>query len=144
VLAVVQYHQHLGSAQRVGERLLERAIRACLDIQCGRKPVRDEGRIGDLRQLNDPHSVAILFGHAASYLDGKPCLAGTSRTGECDESCSSKPRRKAGEFPLATDEACQCDGQTIAAEIDGLTALRAAAPPDWFDCRAEAIRVIRR
>ena len=117
MLAIVQYQQHVLRPKITAEPSFQLLL---LDHRHAKR-LREGGEhqfiLGQRRQIDPPHTVAVAFGQLVGNLDGEPGFATSTWPGERQKSClwlqpnlsSFQQSLQLGNLLLAADEAGQGD-----------------------------------
>ncbi len=118
VLAVVEDHQESTAGERVGQGLGDRHVGAGRDPECGGERVGNRIRVGDRRELDQPHTVGEFVGEARADREREPCLADTTHAGEGHQAVGPHELDDFGELERPADERGRRDGHVPAARVD--------------------------
>ncbi len=118
VLGVVEYEQELPRPQVVLQRLRKAPARLLAEPERRRHRLRDETRVGQRRQLDQPDAVRERFDEFRRNLQRETRLAATARTGQGEEAGPAEQRLDVGNVALAADEARELLGQVVGNRIE--------------------------
>ena len=75
MLTVIQGQQQAARPERVGQRLQQRAARLLFHADNGRHAGRDQVRLAQIAELDEPDPVREVIGQAGQHPQGQPRLA---------------------------------------------------------------------
>ena len=104
MLAVVEDQQRLQRLEVRAQRLRERASRLFAHAQHLRDLVRDQRRIADRREIDEPDAVRIRVEHVGGDLQREAGLAETAHAEEREQARALEQLLRLGDFALAPDE----------------------------------------
>ena len=113
VLAIIQYQQHILIAQVRGERGEQRPAGLLTHTQHGGDCLRNERRIGQWRQLDQPDSIREPRVHRRRQLQRQAGLAGAAWPSERQQAGVSKRGGNRRQLVCAADEAGQLCRQVV-------------------------------
>ncbi len=113
MLAVVEHEQQLPRRRRVGERRHRRAARLLANAERRADRRRNQGRVGEPAELDQPHAVAEAVDHRARDLEREPGLSDSARTDERHEPVAREQLLGARDLLSAPDEARQRARQVV-------------------------------
>ena len=82
VLAVIEEQQELALAERRADLINDGPPRLFTDVHGRGNCPRNACRIGDGRQLDQPHPIGITVEDSGGEVEGEPGLAAAARTGQ--------------------------------------------------------------
>jgi hypothetical protein len=104
VLAVVEHQQQAPGLEMIGERLRELRAGSLLNAQHLGDRARDEKRIRDRRELDEPHAIGIGVVGVGRRLQREPGLADAADADQREQPASCQEPLDLGGFLVATDE----------------------------------------
>jgi hypothetical protein len=105
MLAVIQHEQQLLVAKRVGQRRRQGAIDPLANTQDARNSLRDESRVGERREFDEPDTGLERFKLPASKLVAEARLPHTARSRERHQAARPEQSPDLSDLLFATDEA---------------------------------------
>ncbi len=113
VLAVIQNNQESPIPEYVDQRLDQGTTRFLLDAEHGRHRLRHEPRVGDRRQLDEPHAVREFVHEIGGDLQRQARLADAAGAHQRQQWRAGQQRRDFGLLTLAADERRQLLRQVV-------------------------------
>ena len=104
VLAVVDDEERLVASDVRAQRLQQRLARLLLDVEDLRGDARDQRRVLDRCQVDEPHAVGELFEHVGGDLQRQARLAVTAEAEQRQQPRFAQQALRVGELALAADE----------------------------------------
>ncbi len=113
VLAVVEHDQQLAMAHEVEQRVEQRTARLLVHIEHAGHHARHKHRVGDRRQLDEPHAVLVCGLHRVGHLERKTCLADAAGAGQRQQVRVGQQLDHRRELGLASDQRGQVQRQVV-------------------------------
>ena len=121
MFAVIEDQQRVLRAQRGDDEFHRRRLFGRIEFHRGGERGRNERRIFEPREIDEPHALAERADAAARGFECEPRLADAARTRERDEPNVAEQLAHFGEFAFAAEKARELQRQIVAR---GLTAQR--------------------
>jgi hypothetical protein len=106
MLAVVQHHQQLLVVEMV-RQVSQRVLGNLMKVKCARDRVRQQLRVSQRRQLDEPHAVGKGSSHLPGCPQREPRLARTAHAGERQQPTAGQHPTDLRQLLAASDEAGQ-------------------------------------
>ena len=118
MLAVVQDHQGRALGEVLGERVRQRSTRDLADTDRRRHGRRDEGGVGERREIDEPDTVAEVLQEAGAGLQGQSGLPRAPGPDEGDEAVLVHQVGDGRQVGRPADEARQLDREVVAKRVE--------------------------
>jgi hypothetical protein len=129
VFAIVHNQQETARLQRMGNAVHQVVSSGFVHSDRRSNQLYDQARIGDRRQLDEPHAVGILAEHRARQLDGQTCFATAAGADKREHPALTETLLERFQLAFAPDEAGERGRQVVARLTGAGAALGRPASP---------------